>query len=335
MRCLLADSGLSNIIWAEITFNATYLANRTPSSAINLRTRDEALHGIEATLRHLRSIDSRASYTSKRTGKQVLVWQALRVQPGQQGVPYLQRHNTQSGGGQEHRIHPQTIEDGVSTDQQAGQHRQDGKHWHNRFHDGPEDHDVLRDVRDHTSRIGFNNDETYDHIIPIAQLHDTAIAKILNKTHGQTQGDVLERGETPGGPADSVDRQLSPTDDDGGQHKMMEAYSEENPLEIVSNSGGVLPQHRETPAMTRISSRADSALILTAALRELQQSRLCTNTALPDMAHHMKMLTYAEYAYAVIQLQRSDRGDVVPNTFKEAAAYPETARWNHIGQGNG
>ena len=48
------------------------------------------------------------------------------------------------------------------------------------------------------------------------------------------------------------------------------------------------------------------------------------------MAHHMEMLTYAEYAYAStnVQLQRSEGEKIliIPNTFKEAMALPEAAR---------
>lgn len=31
-----------------------------------------------------------------------------------------------------------------------------------RFHDGPEDDDILRDVRDYTSRINIDNNATYN-----------------------------------------------------------------------------------------------------------------------------------------------------------------------------
>ena len=55
------------------------------------------------------------------------------------------------------------------------------------FHDGPEDHDVLRVVvREYTSPIDFNNHVMYDHIIFIVQPRDPAIDEILTKIRGLT-----------------------------------------------------------------------------------------------------------------------------------------------------
>ena len=49
------------------------------------------------------------------------------------------------------------------------------------------------------------------------------------------------------------------------------------------------------------------------------------------MAHHMEMLTYAEHSYAATNVQlKSSEGEkvlIIPNTFKEAMALPEAARW--------
>ena len=91
---------------------------------------------------------------------------------------------------------------------------------------------------------------------------------------------------------------------------------------MASNSGGAPPQHQVTPAVTRSRSKAASTILSTAALRKLQQLCLYNNTTLPDMAHHMEMLTYAEYAYAAtnVKLQRSGGGKVltIPNSFKES-----------------
>ena len=74
---------------------------------------------------------------------------------------------------------------------------------------------------------------------------------------------------------------------------------------------------------------AASALLSTVALRELPQLCLYTNTALPDMAHHMEMLTYAEYPHAATNVhQPRSEGEnvlIIPNTFKEALTLPEAA----------
>ena len=50
---------------------------------------------------------------------------------------------------------------------------------------------MLRDVRDYTSRIDFNNDVTYDHTITIVQPRDPAIAEMLTKFRGLMQANVL------------------------------------------------------------------------------------------------------------------------------------------------
>lgn len=56
--------------------------------------------------------------------------------------------------------------------------------------------------------------------------------------------------------------------------------------------------------------------------------------AMPDTPHHIEMLTYPEYAYAAtnVQLPRSKRARVlkIMNTFKEAMALPEPARWKAV-----
>lgn len=46
------------------------------------------------------------------------------------------------------------------------------------FRDGPEDEDTLRDVPNYTSRVGFNNGVTYDHITPIVQPRDAGLTEI-------------------------------------------------------------------------------------------------------------------------------------------------------------
>ena len=83
--------------------------------------------------------------------------------------------------------------------------------------------------------------------------------------------------------------------------------------------------------MTRSTIRADLTLLPTAALRKLQELCLYTKTASPDMAHHMEMLTYAEYPHAATNVhQPRSEGEkvlIIPNTFKEAMVLPEAARW--------
>ena len=180
------------------------------------------------------------------------------------------------------------------------------------FHDGLEGRNMLRDVRDYTSRIDFNNDVVYDHTNSIVQPRDPATAEILTKIRGLIQEDVLAGEETPGEPADGVDRQQSPTDDGGG---LQPAVGGENGEQggpaggMTSNSGGVPPQHPLTPAVTRSSRKGTSALLSTAALRKLQQ--LCL------------------YTITNVKLQGSEGEKVLltPNTLRETMALPQAARW--------
>ena len=67
-------------------------------------------------------------------------------------------------------------------------------------------------------------------------------------------------------------------------------------------------------------------------LRGMQNFALYTKEAMPDMAHYMEMLTYAEYAYATTNVQLKSRSEgkkiiVLPNTFKEAMSLSEAALW--------
>ena len=100
---------------------------------------------------------------------------------------------------------------------------------------------------------------------------------------------------------------------------------------MASNSGGAAPQNQATPAVTRSSTRVALALTTTNSLRGLQQLCLYTNTALLNMAHHMKLLTYAEYACSAYQrAATASEGEKVLqilNNFKEAGALREAALW--------
>ena len=123
------------------------------------------------------------------------------------------------------------------------------------FLDVQKGHGMLRDVRDYTSRIDFNNDVTYDHTIPIMQPGDLAIAEILTRIRGLTQADILAGKKTLRSPADGVDGLHSPTDDGGGQQPAAGGGSGEQggPAGgMASNSGGGATSHQ---AATRLRSR--------------------------------------------------------------------------------
>ena len=62
----------------------------------------------------------------------------------------------------------------------------------------------------------------------------------------------------------------------------------------------------------------------------MQKLALYTKEAMPDMAHYMELLTYAEYAYATSNVQLKSRSEgekvvVIPNTCEEAMGLPKAA----------
>ena len=52
-RCLLVDSGLPKFLWGKLMWAATYLANLTPHSALDMATPYKTLFGKEANLSRL------------------------------------------------------------------------------------------------------------------------------------------------------------------------------------------------------------------------------------------------------------------------------------------
>ena len=68
VRCLLIDSGLSQNFWGEAATTAVYLINRSPSTAINLKTPEELWVGRPPSLKHLRVFGC-ACYAHQSEGK--------------------------------------------------------------------------------------------------------------------------------------------------------------------------------------------------------------------------------------------------------------------------
>ena len=68
VRCLLIGSGLSQSFWGEAATTAVYLINRSPSSAINLKTPEELWTGRAPNLKHLRVFGC-ACYAHQSEGK--------------------------------------------------------------------------------------------------------------------------------------------------------------------------------------------------------------------------------------------------------------------------
>ena len=59
-RCLLKDARFPKELWGEMSFTATYLANRMPHSALQTQAPFTVLFGVHAKLDHLRAIGVRA-----------------------------------------------------------------------------------------------------------------------------------------------------------------------------------------------------------------------------------------------------------------------------------
>lgn len=53
-RCLLMESGLSKVFWAEAVNTAAYLVNRTPCTSTNDKTPEEVWTKVKPNLSHLR-----------------------------------------------------------------------------------------------------------------------------------------------------------------------------------------------------------------------------------------------------------------------------------------
>ena len=54
VRCMISDSGVSKIFWAEAISTATYIRNRSPCSSLNLKTPYEMLNGRKSNVKHIR-----------------------------------------------------------------------------------------------------------------------------------------------------------------------------------------------------------------------------------------------------------------------------------------
>lgn len=68
-RCLLIQSGLPSIYWAETINTACYLRNRCPSSSHEGVTPHEIWHGRKPNLKHLRVFGAKAFILDKGPGR--------------------------------------------------------------------------------------------------------------------------------------------------------------------------------------------------------------------------------------------------------------------------
>lgn len=111
-RCLLAGSVLPKFVWGELIFSAAYLARRAPHSALNMGTLYKAVHGKKATPKpqdhRLQGFRAHRN-VHQEAGEQVLGGQALRVQPGHQGLPHLQHNSTHGGEEKNCRAHRDAV----------------------------------------------------------------------------------------------------------------------------------------------------------------------------------------------------------------------------------
>lgn len=123
------------------------------------------------------------------------------------------------------------------------------------FHDGPQYDDILQSAGDYTSRVGYNNDVTNDHTIPIAQPRDPVISEIPTKLRRLAEVNELTGHKTPGTLADGVGGR-QPAAGHGSRRQGRPAGG------MASNPGkGVV---------TRSNSRAAPVLLTTTIPRGLQ-----------------------------------------------------------------
>ena len=107
---------------------------------------------------------------------------------------------------------------------------------------------------------------------------------------------------------------LRTTAADSSRPQVVKAGSKRDPLEEWPPLRGSATSASGDASSDKEQSRAASAPLSTAALRKLQRLCVYINTALPDVAHYMEILTYAEYAYAA----GSEPRGAPPHTVRKA-----------------
>ena len=69
IRCMRVDSGLPPILWGKLIMAASYICNRIPHSALNMKMPYKKLYGKEADLSHFKIIGARAFVHIKNPNK--------------------------------------------------------------------------------------------------------------------------------------------------------------------------------------------------------------------------------------------------------------------------
>jgi len=68
VRCIISNANCSAYFWAKVVMAIAYLINRSPSTAIEIKTPEEKWSGYTPNLEHLRTFDC-VSYAHIRQGK--------------------------------------------------------------------------------------------------------------------------------------------------------------------------------------------------------------------------------------------------------------------------
>ena len=191
----------------------------------------------------------------------------------------------------------------------------------------------MRDIRDYTLRIDLNDS---DHTIEIAQPAGAELAEILTRLHELISRELGagSTGVTPAAKHTSDGQQpvinnSSPSPEAGTTGAEARAGEANQATPTPTQTAGSR-RLEITPAVTRSKSSPENLQVMLSdgIPHIMQKLALCTKEAMPDMAHHIKMLTYAEYAYAItnVKLKSRSEGEKVVeilNTFKEAIGLPE------------
>ena len=164
---LLLYSGLLKYLWGELMLTAAYLLNRSPHPALGMETHYKKLNGKEADLSLLKIIGARAFvHIDKKLGNKA--WEG-RLCGHRQESKACRVYNPETRKVVESRnvvfieTPPHAVPPPDDNEYQASGWKpmNDNDELYNN------DDNLLRDIRDYTSRIELNNNS--DHTIEIAQ----------------------------------------------------------------------------------------------------------------------------------------------------------------------
>ena len=323
MRCLVADSGLPNLVWGQLMQTAVHLSNRVLHAALENITPYRALDGKDANLGHLRAIGARAFvHVETHTRKLDLkTWEGRLA-----GTAWTGSHSAS-------QIQPKGIRNVIFIetpptlpDPAPASGLTDGEFTYE------ENDDLQRDVMDYTSYLDLDS-PTYHGTVAPSALDTDEMWQLVNNIREITGPDLLVNTTSPASPVGGSDREVSSSDDapspDTGDAPAPAPASAPAPAPAAGRTKRFT---RSTPTIDEPSStnqRARNTSVNAKTVNELKRLALYTKSPLTDMGHCEKYLKFLEYAYIAYNHSRSEGEKVktIPNTFKEAMRLPEATMW--------